>query len=1082
MITLIAAITAYSMVTHDGRRLVSHLEGTNEVFELVATNALPKDLPPVRPWKIYGIKATHTDIGLHNAQYIQRAGSVERLEQAMRLVDADKRADDDPAAYRYVAEGMWFWENYVADRGEAAAYAVVSNYVRRGRIGIGCTCAGNHTHVFGSQELQRSALTKKRLSEKWGVGSKTMLMSDNPGMSWSLINPYAEAGIKHVVFSPNQWNPLPSTIWSCDKSKPASVWNPDAGGGGNYIDIRWNSERPMIFWWESPDSSKRLLVWCSTMYDKGLCVFGIYPWTKDFGQAEEKMTAKQLMKMEARYPFDVWLAANYGDDEPANINYADYCAKWNAKWAVPTFATIADLDEPFERVKRLWGDKIKIVRGEMTSGWLIHVASTPELLSDKLEAERKLIAAEERWQADPVRDPATAQTLDRAWWQLICHDEHSYGTSGYQGRRVFETWMQHRDWIEKVDKTATEILATYDVRPQCPLANDGVPVTDEAENEWYRVKVNAKGELVSVYDKELKRELLNGVANKFLYTRDNHKTWCEEDLLGAKITRRVFLSNDEKRIDIVDHFEHCRDLFNDNRYYRYGYLAFPFAVPGGEFKAALGGGEVIDPYRDQSGYATDAHVASRDWCAVENDEFGIALFQRDSLLTEFGEIHPDKTCFTGIPPEGKSAIYPFIFADWLQMHQPDGDSISFTLRYAITSYRGGWRRAEIPRRADKFVNPYRPVAGAQAHSEGAFPEQAADDPWTGLIDVPRAGHGENDGQLYLLWGAEMSPDFDHYELYREGKLIAKVRNEIHAGVPYRVARYIDTGLGTHRRYAYTIRKVWKNGRQDSMSAPFYGLTRYVSESERIRVMCNSEWGRQTTRYDGCQLESWCGEKTGGEVFFFEKNPPVGGEVHGGVPICWPWFGKAPREGMPKHGLIRYACGRLIERIGKTGVKMEFVSTPETLKLWPHPFRVTVTVDIGVGGDTARISFTEENTGKTSFMSSWGFHPYFAVTSAIMVALDGKTLPPPLVKESFKADGKTHALKDLVTGRKFTLSCSDNEDWMVWNPGVENTPLCKTLGADDWKKFYCLEPCTLTPHELKPGEKRTHSLTIRVDKK
>ena len=30
-------ITAYSMLTHDGRRMVSHLEGTNTVYELVPT-------------------------------------------------------------------------------------------------------------------------------------------------------------------------------------------------------------------------------------------------------------------------------------------------------------------------------------------------------------------------------------------------------------------------------------------------------------------------------------------------------------------------------------------------------------------------------------------------------------------------------------------------------------------------------------------------------------------------------------------------------------------------------------------------------------------------------------------------------------------------------------------------------------------------------------------------------------------------------------------------------------------------------------------------------------------------------------
>ena len=1081
VIAVLATLTAYSMVTHDGRRLVSHREGTNEVFELVATNALPKDLPAVRPWRIYGIKATHTDIGLHNSQYVQRQGSVARLEQAMRLVDADTRADDDPAAYRYVVEGMWFWENYVADRGEDAARAVVSNYVRRGRIDIGCTCAGNHTHVFGPQELQRSTLTKRRLAEKWGVGSRTMLMIDNPGLSWSIVKPYAAAGIRNVVFAPNQWNPLPSTIWPRDPSVPGGTWNPDAGGGGSYIDVRWNSKRPMVFWWESPDASERLLVWSSTQYDKGLCRFGIYPFWEEPGTSEaerERMTARQLAAMEARYPFDVWLAANYGDDEFANAWYADYCAKWNAKWAVPTFCTVGDLDAPFERLARLWGDRIETVRGEMTSGWLTHVASTPELLSDKLEAERKLVAAEERWRADPRRDRASAKAIDRAWWELICHDEHSYGTSGYQGRRVFETWMQHRDWIEKVDATATDVLARYGVRAQDPLANDGVPVTDEAENDWYRVRVNAKGEIVSIYDKELGRELLSAPANRLLYTRDNHRTWCDESLLGAKITRRVYLARNEKRIDVVDRFEHARDLFNDCRYYRYGYLAFPFAVPGGTFRAALGGGEVIDPYRDQSGYATDAYVAARDWCAVENGDFGVALFQRDTLLTEFGEIHPDKTCFTGVAPEGGSAVYPFLFADWLQMHQPDGDSISFTLRYAITSYRGDWRQADIPRRADAYVNPYRPVAGAPASSRGAFPEQAASDPWTGLIDAPRAGHGEDDGQMYLLWGAETDPAFDRYELYRDGAFVANVTNEVHDGVPFRVARHVDTGLGSHRRYEYALRKVWKDGAKGPLSAPFRGLTRFVSESERTRVVCNSEVGRQTTRYVGCQLESFVGEKTGGEVFYMQERPVPGKEIHGGVPICWPWFARASKAGLPKHGLARYLRWRLVQRISKTGVEMECTSTPETLRLWPHEFRLSATVEI-VDERSVRVAFTEENTGAEPFEAAWGFHPYFAVAESQEVAVDGRRRAPEAPDDIFKADGRPHRLEDLAGGRTFEVTCSDNEEWVVWNPGVGRTPVCETLGPDEWKRFHCLEPCTRTPRELKPGERRTHVLTVTV---
>ena len=119
----------HSMLTRDGRRMVSYLDGTNTVYELVPTNRLPAGLPPVREWKFYGLKATHTDIGLHNSQYIQRHGTVRRIDEAARLIDADTRADDDPAAYRYVMDGFWFWDNYRQDKGMDAAWRIVTNYV-----------------------------------------------------------------------------------------------------------------------------------------------------------------------------------------------------------------------------------------------------------------------------------------------------------------------------------------------------------------------------------------------------------------------------------------------------------------------------------------------------------------------------------------------------------------------------------------------------------------------------------------------------------------------------------------------------------------------------------------------------------------------------------------------------------------------------------------------------------------------------------------------------------------------------------------------------------------------------------------
>ena len=145
--------------------------------------------------------------------------------------------------------------------------------------------------------------------------------------------------------------------------------------------------------------------------------------------------------------------------------------------------------------------------------------------------------------------------------------------------------------------------------------------------------------------------------------------------------------------------------------------------------------------------------------------------------------------------------------------------------------------------------------------------------------------------MYILWGAEMSPDFDHYELYRDGKFLANVTNEVPDGIPYRVARYEDTGLPTHTRHEYRLRKVWKDGSKGELGEPFYGVTRYMSDEERNGIGCEGEYGRMYVRYDGATVVSWKPEALKGrEVFFMQKNAPWGKEVHGGLPICWPWFG------------------------------------------------------------------------------------------------------------------------------------------------------------------------------------------------
>jgi hypothetical protein len=156
--------------------------------------------------------------------------------------------------------------------------------------------------------------------------------------------------------------------------------------------------------------------------------------------------------------------------------------------------------------------------------------------------------------------------------------------------------------------------------------------------------------------------------------------------------------------------------------------------------------------------------------------------------------------------------------------------MNFTFRFSITSYAGGWEKANVPRLCEDWLDPC--ASWMREHGVPRVVRESVGDPlpdWTGLIEKPRAGHGEKDGQMYLLWGAEMLPDFDHYELWRDGKFLANVHNEAPDGIPYRVARYEDLGLPSHSRHEYRLRKVWKDGRRDDFGEPFSGLTRQIEK-------------------------------------------------------------------------------------------------------------------------------------------------------------------------------------------------------------------------------------------------------------
>lgn len=562
----------------EARWLISDKEG-NVLAQTVNVWKKPRE------WMLYVMLSSHTDLGLHDSQYIQRKACCDIIDAAVKQCDATEQ-DPQIDQYRYVMEGTWFWNNYALERGRDAAKRIVDEYIKPGKIGICSGMAGNHFQTFGLEEMCRSAYERRMLKDAWGVDSHTISMIDINGMPMSMIQPYVNAGYRNIIFAPNHWNPLPSTVWKNDRNVLGPDLNPEAGGGGSRVDVRYASEIPMVYNWEN-ENGEYLTVWASTQYGYGGESFGIYPapryYPVDIHVTEDKMW-KQLALLERKYPYDIWLFACYDDNMEPDRYVIDQIQQWNAKWKWPKLRTLGDPDEPFELLRRRFGEHIPVIRGDMAGGWYQHPLTVPELMAQKYEADRLLPVAE-KWAAVACMTdkdyayPATG--FRRAWDHLLFNDEHSYGTSSYSGRKVYETWMQHRDWIEKAEETARvenqEALRTIAAHIPAkeastvvfnPMAQEKLEYVENedrtayalvtlppfgyrsvrdrdfqpsnrvkekaltpptVENRYYKIRFSENGSVSSIFDKALGRELVDTEnayrVNELVYTQDNHKSF-----------------------------------------------------------------------------------------------------------------------------------------------------------------------------------------------------------------------------------------------------------------------------------------------------------------------------------------------------------------------------------------------------------------------------------------------------------------------------------------------------------------------------------------------------------------------------
>jgi len=221
-------------------------------------------------------------------------------------------------------------------------------------------------------------------------------------------------------------------------------------------------------------------------------------------------------------------------------------------------------------------------------------------------------------------------------------------------------------------------------------------------------------------------------------------------------------------------------------------------------------------------------------------------------------------------------------------------------------------------------------------------------------------------------------------------------------------------------------------------------------------------------------------------------------IRGGVPVCWPWFG---RIADPAHGFARNNEWTLIEhRENDNGVIVVLgLEASETTKaIWPFEFEARLTVEIG---DELRIMLDAKNTDNKAWNCSGALHTYLNVADIASTTITGMGLTyidglqnaklctgedtlsiSAAVDRVYTQPENTVSVLD--SQRTLTVTNSGHNAAVIWNPWIEGAESMADMNNDGYKTMVCVES---TYHAtsleeaqtVEPGNAFTLTTTIKA---
>lgn len=256
---------------------------------------------------------------------------------------------------------------------------------------------------------------------------------------------------------------------------------------------------------------------------------------------------------------------------------------------------------------------------------------------------------------------------------------------------------------------------------------------------------------------------------------------------------------------------------------------------------------------------------------------------------------------------------------------------------------------------------------------------------------------------------------------------------------------------------------------------------------------------------GGQVLTWQPKRAADPVLWMSQLAKFDAKnaIRGGVPICWPWFGKHPSAAAaPSHGYARLCAWDLDHITSLVDGRAEVVmSLPQSAQSGDHRLAdLSLSARILVG-DTLEVALTTHNKSAVPVRVTEGFHTYFHVSDIAGVQVTGLNDCEYVdlidndrkrhqagaigfageVGRVFVSCDRTCTIEDRQLGRVIRVASSGSQSVAVWNPGLNTASKMTDLGSEGWRTMVCVETANALENALviAPAQQHTTSAIYTV---